>query len=129
MVASSSMTMRATALASASALLLVVPAIAQIPQGTASELRAEIAHTRSLRVIVTVATDGQLGEPSAAAQLSQKQLLATLQGTEHEVVLVFPSTPLVALIVGPEALDVLLSHPSVTSVMVDRPRIPSTAAP
>ena len=111
------------------ALRLALPASAQVTESQASALRAEMARTDALRVIVTVSTKPEDGEPSAAAKSSQQQLLRALAGAEHRVVFVFPSTPLVALTVGPDALDVLLSHPSVTSIMVDRPRKPSVAPP
>ena len=113
----------------ASALVPAAPGRAQVTESKAGELRAEIARTGSLRVIITVATNAQAVEPSAAVTSSQQQLLRALQGTKHQVVFVFPSTPLVALIVGPDALDVLLSNSLVTSIMVDQPRTPSTAAP
>ena len=104
-------------------------ASAQMSGSKASELRAEIARASTLRVIVTVSIDEAGGDSPAAVQARQQQLLGALKGVEHQVVFVFPSTPLVALVVGRDALEVLLSQPLVTSIMVDRPRAPAATAP
>jgi hypothetical protein len=112
------------------AISAVAPAVAasvQISQDKATELRAELARTGSLRVIVTLSVDDRVNA-SAAARLSQEELLHALEGTEHQVVLVFPSTPLVALIAGADALEVLISHPLVASIMVDSARAPAATA-
>ena len=93
--------------------------MAQIDHSRASELCAELAETGSLRVIVGFALDA--AETGALAS-AQKQLIGALAETEHTVVLAFPASPLLALIVGPDALEVLLSHRFVKSIMVDRPR-------
>lgn len=115
---------------SAMVLVSALPVSAQVSAAQASELRAEIVRTESLRVIVTVSIPGvQAGESGAAPKASQQQVLRALEGTEHQVVFVFPSTPVLALIVGPGALGVLLSHPLVTSITIDRPRKPSGAHP
>jgi hypothetical protein len=105
--------------------MFATPASAQVPEVVASQLRTEIAQAKSLRVIVGLATDHQRGDAGVAARQSQEELLTALQGTEHTIVLVFASSPLLALIVGSDALDVLLSHPSVTSIMLDRARRPT----
>jgi hypothetical protein len=113
----------------ACALMSAVPALAQMSESKASELRAEIAEGGTLRVIVTVSTVEASGDSPAAARSRQEQVLRALEGMEHQVVFVFPSTPLLALVVGRDALEVLLSHPLVTSITVDRPRAPAAARP
>ena len=113
----------------ACALLSALPALAQISESKASELRTEIAQRATLRVIVTVSSAEVSGDSPAAVRPQQERVLRALQGMEHQVVFVFPSTPLLALVVGRDALEVLLSHPLVTSIMVDRPRAPAASAP
>jgi hypothetical protein len=102
---------------------------AQIRENQARELRAEIASTGSLRVIVTLRADEQEPPSDAAIRSKQKQLLAALDGTAHQVVYLFPSTPMAALVVGPDALNVLLSSPLIVNIMTDAPRGPATAVP
>jgi hypothetical protein len=101
------------------------PASAQINDTQVAELRDAMTHVGSLRLIVTVSTEQWSGDQPAAAKANQQEVLRALTGTEHQVALVFPSTPLIALVVGRDALDVLIRHPLVTSIMIDQPRGPS----
>jgi hypothetical protein len=98
------------------------------PSASASELQDEIKRAGSARVIVELAVDLQGPADAAAIRVVQDRLLASLAATEHTIVFRFPSTALVALIIGPDALKVLLSSPLVKSIMRDAPRTPASAA-
>jgi hypothetical protein len=105
----------------------IVDAPQRLSGDSAATLRAEIARADSLRVIVTLQV-GAVKDRSDAIPIVQKQVLEALEGTSHTVVLVFRSAPIITLVVGRDALEVLLSHPAVTSITIDRERAPSDSA-
>jgi hypothetical protein len=78
----------------------------------ASVCRKGAKLTSSLRVILTSARNSELPGSAADSIAPPRKLVQTLQGTEHQLVLVFSSAPISALTVGPDALDVLLSMPA-----------------
>lgn len=94
-----------------------------------AELRSQIERTGSLRVIVTLVTEGQEPASVEIIRSTQERLLAALQGTEHSVLYVYHSAPLLALVVGRDGLDVLLSSPLVRSITPDAPRRTMNPAP
>lgn len=100
------------------------PAIVQTPpqQRRAAELRSEIDRTGSLRVIVTLQIDGQEPASAEAIRATKERLLAALQGRQYKVLYLYPSQPLLALVVWSDALDVLLSSPLVRSITPDAKR-------
>ena len=113
--------------AALSCLLLSRHALAQVPQNQAAELRSEVARQGSLRLVVTLALDQQQASSEAAIRAKQLELLVAVKGRgKHEVVFLFPSAPMLALVAGPEAVDALLSSPLVAAIMIDSPRRPAT---
>ena len=94
----------------------------QIPH---AELRTQIQRTGSLRVIVALKLDAPEAASPEAIRAVQDRLLAALRGTQHEVLHRYGSTPAVALVVSPKALDVLLASPLVASIVPDQTREPA----
>ena len=86
--------------------------------GTAAQLRAEVARSGMVRVVVTLVIAG--AQPSAdAIGAAQERLLAALAGTRFESVHRFQNVPQLALTARSDALEALLASPLVASVAVD----------
>lgn len=99
-----------------------------------SPLLDEVRTQGSLRVIIHLAGDFQsedeLGEEEVLAQRQriielQDRLLEDLAGTEVQVIRRFTSFPLVVLVVGEEALCLLLTSDLVAGVEKDERDFPS----
>jgi hypothetical protein len=89
-----------------------------------AELRRLVGESGSLRVIVTLVEDGQGPASAESIRSTQDRLLAALRTTKHGVVHRYSAAPILALEVGRDGLEVLLSSPLITSIRLDAPRRP-----
>jgi hypothetical protein len=93
---------------------------------TPAQLRRLVEHAGSVRVIVTLVEEG--GTPASADTIrsTQERLLAALRTTQHSIVHRYGAAPILALDVGRDAMEVLLSSPLVASITPDAPRRPTS---
>ena len=102
-----------------------MPVSTQNTSANAAELRRLVEDSGSLRVIVTLVNDGQAAGSAESVRAKQDRLLTALRTTRHSVVHRYGSAAILALDVGRDALEVLLSSPLVASITPDAPRRPS----
>ena len=93
---------------------------------TPEQLRAAVQQSGTSRVVVTLAAPAT-SSPEEIARLQQR-LLDALRGLPHQVLRVYGSSPVLALEVGPDALEALLASSLVRAVTPDAPRRPSGLA-
>jgi hypothetical protein len=94
-----------------------------------SDLRSRAARDGTVRVIVTLASPESRSGSADAIREAQAALLNSLRGTRYEEVRRFSSVPQIALAVGPDALEVLLSSPHVAAIVADSRARPMTGTP